>query len=255
MAYTSKYNDEKANSPFATRLRTLAEERGASQAKIAEYVGCTYQAIGAYMRGETVPKLTDAQKIAEYFGVSIDYLAGKDECTSPDIQKIRDSIGLSERSIRKLQYSKKHRDLFDRSTTPNYVFGEIIDLLTYHDDIIKNLYAYLYDNNVTGFNDISHPTNAATFPLFSHRQFSLSYALYQRDTTPEGAAQSELDFTEAVNEHMLLKSLSILHQRIQDEYRVKEKLEEMYAQEFEEMAAEDQELFDDEEQEDPDAPH
>lgn len=98
MAYTRKYNAEAEKKPFATRLRNLAEGGKYSQAEIANYVGCTPQAIGAYMRGETIPKLTDAQSIANFFNVSLEYLSGESniKTKNKDIQDICFFTGLSE---------------------------------------------------------------------------------------------------------------------------------------------------------------
>lgn len=62
---------------FARRLRKLRERRGISRKTLAELCGLSRNTIDRYERGERVPSLTDAAMLAEFFGVSVDYLAGR----------------------------------------------------------------------------------------------------------------------------------------------------------------------------------
>jgi len=58
---------------FCDRLRTLIDARGLSQEKVAEGIGCTQMTISNYLRGR-MPKVEQLQKLAELFGVSVNYL-------------------------------------------------------------------------------------------------------------------------------------------------------------------------------------
>jgi len=64
--------------PFAKKLKWLMNERGTTQPQLAEYVGVTRQAISLYVTGQSAPDIYTAQKIAEYFDCSMDYLLGLD---------------------------------------------------------------------------------------------------------------------------------------------------------------------------------
>lgn len=62
---------------FATRLRTVREERGVKRAELARRLGTTGQAYGRYERGERIPSVAIAKGIADALGVSLDYLVGE----------------------------------------------------------------------------------------------------------------------------------------------------------------------------------
>ena len=68
---TDHYND-----PFPTRLRELIEERKISQGDLASFLGIARQSFSLYCNGGTQPNIEKTVKIAEYFGVSVDYLYG-----------------------------------------------------------------------------------------------------------------------------------------------------------------------------------
>ena len=59
---------------FAQTLRFLKSKKGVTDEKIAEYLDCTTQAISNYRLGKTTPNYETLIKLADYFGVSCDYL-------------------------------------------------------------------------------------------------------------------------------------------------------------------------------------
>lgn len=98
-------------SKFSTRLRDLLEEKGISKQKLSEEIGVSRQAISQYCDGSTVPNADKFFKIADFFGVSLDYLVGKTESkTTVDtdegklIRSICDYVGLNERAVRNLAF-------------------------------------------------------------------------------------------------------------------------------------------------------
>lgn len=65
---------------FSEVLRELRKERNLSQKMLSESIDCTERTIRYYEAGERRPDLDVFIKIAQYFDVSLDYLAGlKDE--------------------------------------------------------------------------------------------------------------------------------------------------------------------------------
>lgn len=63
---------------FAERLRELRLERNLSQAELAAAVGnkITSSAIGLWELNKRVPNLEAVILLAQFFGVTLDYLAG-----------------------------------------------------------------------------------------------------------------------------------------------------------------------------------
>ena len=62
---------------FRKRLRQLRVAKGVSCRVVSELCGLHSDAIRRYERGESEPTLESLVAIAEYFGVTIDYLVGR----------------------------------------------------------------------------------------------------------------------------------------------------------------------------------
>lgn len=126
---------EKANSPLATALRRFAKDSNA----LAKYLGCSVQAINQYKQGMAFPKTENLIKIAEYYGISIDYLLGLTGVPNRDtsIQSVHDVTGLSVGAVCKLH------DMSEKNAETSFV--DIISALIEDDNaefflrIIKSL--------------------------------------------------------------------------------------------------------------------
>lgn len=55
------------------KLKTLRKAKGLTQEQLAEAVGISRGTIGGYEIGRRNPRLPDLQKLAEFFGVGLDY--------------------------------------------------------------------------------------------------------------------------------------------------------------------------------------
>ena len=55
-------------------LKSLRKVNGKTQSDIAEYLGCTVQTVANYENGRRNADYETQLKLAEYFGVSLDYL-------------------------------------------------------------------------------------------------------------------------------------------------------------------------------------
>lgn len=65
---------------FSRMLKQLREEKSLSQKDIAEYLGLTRQAVASYELAKREPDYDVLKKLADYFGVSVDYLLGRVKC-------------------------------------------------------------------------------------------------------------------------------------------------------------------------------
>ena len=61
------------------RIRDLREDRDLTQCQVAEFLLCDQSLYSKYERGERPLPLDLAVKLAEFYGVSLDYLAGRTE--------------------------------------------------------------------------------------------------------------------------------------------------------------------------------
>lgn len=67
---------------FPQRLQRLRERRKISRRVLSELCGLSKSAVSRYERGERMPGLDDAVQLADFFGVSLDYLVGREKIIS-----------------------------------------------------------------------------------------------------------------------------------------------------------------------------
>lgn len=94
-----------------TIIISLRKAKGWSQSDLAKQCGVSREMIGKYERNEAVPSIEAAKKIADAFGVSLDYLVGEGLNAHFDkktLQRIQDMELLEE---------EKKKTLFDLMDT------------------------------------------------------------------------------------------------------------------------------------------
>ncbi len=64
---------------FAIRLKALRKEKGLKQSDMGELLGCTSRNYQRMEYGEINVPATTLIALADYFGVSVDYLLGRKE--------------------------------------------------------------------------------------------------------------------------------------------------------------------------------
>lgn len=64
---------------FPERLRKLRERDRKSRKMLSELCGLSPGTIRRYERGERKPGVSELISIADYFGVSVDYLLGRED--------------------------------------------------------------------------------------------------------------------------------------------------------------------------------
>ncbi len=72
---------------LAERLKALREGRRIYQKEMAELLGLSLRGYQCYEADESEPKLAALVAIADYYQVSIDYLAGRTD--APDFQAVK----------------------------------------------------------------------------------------------------------------------------------------------------------------------
>lgn len=84
---------------FAQRLKQLRTERQVSQSELASALKISNRTISMYEQGNSEPNVENLSKIADFFNVTTDYLIGRTEGKTSDLQALYEEIGLSENSI------------------------------------------------------------------------------------------------------------------------------------------------------------
>lgn len=106
----------------------LLDEKGLKNADVARETEISNMTLSDWKRGKTVPKLDKMQKIADYFGVSVDYLmTGKD----PRAKEYSSEAAHLVSQIRKdTELSKALLKYFDLSDVKKKHVVELINLLS-----------------------------------------------------------------------------------------------------------------------------
>ena len=76
---------------FFDRLKRLCDERGISAYKACTDIGLNRAAVAKWKNG-SIPSGTTAAKLADYFGVTTDYLLGKEDKKAPTETGKRDIL-------------------------------------------------------------------------------------------------------------------------------------------------------------------
>lgn len=97
-------------SRFSERLKELRLKSGMTQLELAMRIGVSKSSINMYERGEREPGLETVERIADCFGVNLDYLCGRDA---------RCSAG-SELLDERIERIKKVLDDIDAGRAPGY---------------------------------------------------------------------------------------------------------------------------------------
>lgn len=62
---------------FAERIRDLRMEHGLTQEEVGKIIGVKRYAVHSYEKGRACPEMKGLVALADYFKVSMDYLAGR----------------------------------------------------------------------------------------------------------------------------------------------------------------------------------
>lgn len=98
--YTNKYDEALRRARIEYGKKTGQKF---TQEKLAEALGISVESIRDWEQGRRPPNGENLFRLCELYDCDMDYLTGRIECSTHDIQFIHDQTGLSESAIRKLQ--------------------------------------------------------------------------------------------------------------------------------------------------------
>lgn len=94
---------------FAPRLRTLIDAKGITVRSLAKDLNVSVGVLSDWQNGNKTPRGDSIMKLAEYFGVTADYLLGLTDASviDTDIRISCDTTGLSEKAVEILSGMEK----------------------------------------------------------------------------------------------------------------------------------------------------
>ena len=82
----AKYSSEKnKNAGFPSRLRELRKKKGVSQDIVSKELGVSKSTVGLWETGDTLPDAKAVRDLASYYEVSTDYLLGRTDISSLEV--------------------------------------------------------------------------------------------------------------------------------------------------------------------------
>jgi len=91
------------------RIKALREERGIRQIDLAEAIGVSLSAVSGYELNTRTPRIDILTKIADYFGVTPNYLLGEDENLSQLEAEFPEGIRVLRRANKEMTEEQKKR--------------------------------------------------------------------------------------------------------------------------------------------------
>lgn len=109
------------------RIKSLRKESSHTQQQLAEKLGIKNQTVSCYESGEREPSYEIILKLADYFNVSVDYLLGRTDVKTPNIDMIaiHKQTGLSEEAIKTLKENYENWPDNTFTKTLNVLIGDI----------------------------------------------------------------------------------------------------------------------------------
>jgi transcriptional regulator with XRE-family HTH domain len=97
----SKATDKSQKNIFSERLAKLIKDNGYIHENVAQGIEVTRQAVGKWVNGDSLPDILTTAKLAKFFGVSVDYLAGLTDTPTNDmnLRTVCDYTGLNQESV------------------------------------------------------------------------------------------------------------------------------------------------------------
>ncbi len=109
------------------RLKKLREDKNKSQKETAINLELKQSVLSSYELGNREPPITALNKLARYYGVTVDYLTGNNNYKSSDTQALSSALPFSFKSIDKIIFINSQLGGFLEEILTN---GEFFDLLS-----------------------------------------------------------------------------------------------------------------------------
>lgn len=115
------------NTLFPVRLKNLRKDKGRTQEEMSELLNVRRSTYGEYERGKIVPPIDKMKMLADYFGISVDYLMGNTNFTTHEQRNEKNPLDISKTMRQMLEHL--HDDQSALTLDGNLIDGESRELL------------------------------------------------------------------------------------------------------------------------------
>ena len=156
------------NRNFSNNFKTMRKQRNLTQEQIAETLGVSCQAVSKWETNSSYPDISLLPIIADYFGVSVDYLKGETDTKVTPSTKIYEGFTAPEEQEININGDGTTEVIYNYSRNQ-------YDLILNKGYGIKNISGadtYYYDEEIHG------PLKAALEKIHAASNYTLTYKLY-----------------------------------------------------------------------------
>lgn len=151
---------------FAERLKELRKAAGFTQAELYEKISGSNESktIRNWEYGKTMPNGQDLLKLCEIFNCDCDYLLGRIDAKTHDLQFISEKTGLTEDAIKilnevKIQATREPDGDLDTIPAKNSLYlATLNQLINLDNNILEDIMQYLYLNVEYYYDDYTYHT-------------------------------------------------------------------------------------------------
>nr|WP_283264657.1 helix-turn-helix transcriptional regulator [Streptococcus dysgalactiae] len=109
------------------RLKELRKEKGLTQQSLADDIGVHFRTLQNWESGESQIKPKKAQRLADYFGVSVGYLLGFEQRLINDNEFLRDENTRLNKEFSELNHAVAKANLLDVIIEEGYILQSTLD--------------------------------------------------------------------------------------------------------------------------------
>lgn len=154
------------NPVFGERLKELRKASGFTQGELYEKISGNKESktIRNWERGKTMPNVSDLLKLCEIFNCDCDYLLGRIDAKTHDLEFISEMTGLTEGAIKilneiKIQATREPDGDLDTIPAKNSLYlATLNQLLNLDNNILEYIMRYLYSNVEYYYDDYTYHT-------------------------------------------------------------------------------------------------
>jgi transcriptional regulator with XRE-family HTH domain len=151
-----------SNTILGTRLTQARKEKNVLQKFVADKIGISAQVMANYEKGNREPNISTLNELAQYYGVTVDYLTGNSDYECFEVESLSHNIPLSEAIIKRILYLHENlegyleevivddnfHNLLLTLKTYKYGIGDALKYLVESDEELKQLEKILSINKI-----------------------------------------------------------------------------------------------------------
>ena len=164
-------------------LKRARKRAGYTQVKLAEKLDVSIKTIMNWEQGIATPSIDTLIGLCDLYGCDLDYLMGKIDCRTHDVQEIHEYTGLSEQAIETL-HRWTEKAAASTEETDDTATEETDDTIIEKPDVPTQLGAF-FANNIRALNYLIESDRVFAMNVLSHIPAYVKWRIIEETETPK----------------------------------------------------------------------